>query len=199
VFVELYRKSEDLKCKNAELERAEKELIRSKAAASVIQHAPDPVFVSDVHGKILHANDAVSELLGLRSEELLEQSLAEFLSPEETKRFADALRTVVQEGAKRDVKLHPKNSVGEITPTMLNASALRNAEGKVVGAIGILRDMTAHERLVRELEHSRASLLDKIKELQKFEDVVVGRELKMIALEKEVERLKSAAQTKEGA
>ncbi len=30
----------------------------------IIANAPDPVFVSDLEGKILQANDAVSQLLG---------------------------------------------------------------------------------------------------------------------------------------
>src|SRR5438094_891886 len=39
----------------------------------IIANAPDPVFVSDLEGKILQANDAVSELLGFRPAELIEQ------------------------------------------------------------------------------------------------------------------------------
>jgi len=36
------------------------------AADIIIANAPDPVFVSDLEGKILQANDAVSHLLGFR-------------------------------------------------------------------------------------------------------------------------------------
>ena len=43
------------------------------AIAGIIANAPDPVFVSDLEGKILEANDAVSQLLGFRPDELLEQ------------------------------------------------------------------------------------------------------------------------------
>ena len=40
------------------------------AADIIIANAPDPVFVSDLEGKILQANDAVSELLGFRRDEV---------------------------------------------------------------------------------------------------------------------------------
>ena len=43
--------------------------------------------------------------------------------------------------------------------------------------------------MVRDLEESKAELQEKILDLEKFEEVVVGRELKMIALEKDVEKL----------
>ncbi len=157
---------------------------------SLIKNAPDPVFVSDLEGKILQANDAVYELLGFRPDEVLEQSLSRFISPEETREFLAALREVIERGATRNARLNPRSASGEIIPTTLNASALRDTDGKVIGAIGILRDMRAYEKVVRDLQESKSELQEKILDLEKFEEVVVGRELKMIALEKEVENLK---------
>jgi PAS domain S-box-containing protein len=167
-----------------------RELDKARAyAESLIKNAPDPVFVSDLEGKILQANDAVSELLGFRPDELLEQSLSRFISPEELREFTAALREVVERGVTRNALLHPRSASGEVIPTTLNASALRDPRGQVIGAIGILRDMRAYEKVVRDLQDSKAELQDKILDLEKFEEVVVGRELKMIALEKELEKM----------
>ena len=157
---------------------------------SLIKNAPDPVFVSDLEGKILQANDAVYELLGFRPDEVLEQSLSRFISPEETREFLAALREVIKRGVTRNARLNPRSASGEVIPTTLNASALRDADGKVIGAIGILRDMRAYQAVVADLQESKAELQEKILDLEKFEEVVVGRELKMIALEKEIENLK---------
>src|SRR5207249_730018 len=121
----------------------------------IIANAPDPVFVSDLEGKILQANDAVSQLLGFRQDEVLEQSLSRFISPEETREFTAALREVVERGVTRNARLNPRSASGEVIPTTLNASALRDADGKVIGAIGILRDMRAYEQVVRDLEKSK--------------------------------------------
>src|SRR5439155_385395 len=73
----------------------------------IIANAPDPVFVSDLEAKILQANDAVSQLLGFRQDEVLEQSLSRFISPEETREFTAALREVVERGVMRNVVLNP--------------------------------------------------------------------------------------------
>src|SRR5438132_12679543 len=62
----------------------------------IIANAPDPVFVSDLEGKILRANDAVSALLGFRPDELLEQARTRVVKGEKTRECADALREVVQ-------------------------------------------------------------------------------------------------------
>src|SRR2546428_691842 len=162
-------------------------------AERLIKNAPDPVFVSDLEGRILQANDAISELLGFREDELLEQSLSRFINPEETREFTAALREVVEHGVTRNARLNPRSASGEVIPTTLNASALRDPDGTVIGAIGILRDMRAYERVVRDLEKSKGELQEKILDLEKFEEVVVGRELKMIALEKELESLRKKA------
>ena len=167
-----------------------RELDKARAyAESLIENAPDPVFVSDLEGKILQANDAVSQLLGFRQDEVVEQSLSRFISPEETREFTAALREVVERGVTRNARLNPRSASGEVIPTTLNASALRDSDGKVIGAIGILRDMRAYEEVVQDLEQSKTELQEKILDLEKFEEVVVGRELKMIALEKELERM----------
>jgi PAS domain S-box-containing protein len=168
-----------------------RELDKARAyAESLIKNAPDPVFVSDLEGKILQANDAVSELLGFRPDELLEQSLSRFISPEETREFTAALREVVARGVTRNARLNPRSASGAVIPTTLNASALRDPDGKVIGAIGILRDMREYAKVVHNLEKSKSELQEKILDLEKFEEVVVGRELKMIALEKELETLR---------
>src|SRR6266571_1288369 len=119
------------------------------AADIIIANAPDPVFVADLEGKILQANDAVSHLLGFRQDEVLEQSLSRFISTEEAREFTAALREVVERGVTRNIVLNPRSASGEVIPTSLNASALRDPEGRVIGAIGILRDM-------RELDKARA-------------------------------------------
>src|SRR5260370_1030686 len=160
---------------------------RGLVADSMIANAPDPVFVSDLEGKILQANDAVFALLGFRPDELIEQSLSRIISPAETREFLAALREVVERGGTRNARLNPRSASGEVIPAGLNASALREPDGKVIGAIGILRDMRAYEQVVRDLEKSKTELQEKILDLEKFEEVVVGRELKMIALEKDLE------------
>jgi PAS domain S-box-containing protein len=138
-----------------------RELDKARAyAESLIKNAPDPVFVSDLEGKILQANDAVSDLLGVQADQVVEQSVSRFLGADETREFVAALREVVEKGVSRNVPLHPGSASGEVISTTLNASALRHADGNVIGAIGILRDMRAYEQVLHDLEESRRELHD---------------------------------------
>src|SRR5262249_61876188 len=61
----------------------------------IIANAPDPVFVSDLEGKIIQANDAVSQLLGFRKDGGVGQAIRPLISPEQTRAFAAALTEVV--------------------------------------------------------------------------------------------------------
>src|SRR5437667_167818 len=105
----------------------------------IIANAPDPVFVSDLEGRILKANEAVSELLGFRQDELREQSLSRFINTEETRDVIDALDEVVERGVTRNARLNSRSASGEVIPTSLNASALRGPDGQVFCSIGIRR------------------------------------------------------------
>src|SRR5437763_12270221 len=98
-----------------------RELDKARAyAESLIENAPDPVFVTDLEGKILQANEAVSQLLGFRKDEVVEQSLSRFISAEETREFTAALREVVERGVTRNSRLNPRTASGEVIPTTLN-------------------------------------------------------------------------------
>ena len=162
-----------------------REVLRGSLAAAV------GGILAPVLSRTASADTAPSDsLLGFRPDELIEQSLSRFISPDETREFLAALREVVERGVTRNARLNPRSASGEVIPTTLNASALRDTDGKVIGAIGILRDMREYEKVVRDLEKSKSELQEKILDLEKFGEVVVGRELKMIALEKDLEKLR---------
>src|SRR5438876_4967128 len=99
------------------------------AADIIIANAPDPVFVSDLEGKILQANDAVSHLLGFRQDEVLEQSLSRFISTEEAREFTAALREVVARGVTRNARLNPRSASGERTEERRDGRDLRGPGG----------------------------------------------------------------------
>src|SRR5262249_53827627 len=80
----------------------------------ITANAPAPVFVPALEGKILQANEAVSQLLGFRRDEVVEQSLSRFISPEETREFTAALREVVAKGVTRNARLNPRSAAGEV-------------------------------------------------------------------------------------
>jgi hypothetical protein len=60
---------------------------------------------------------------------------------------------------------------------------LKDSSGKVVSIVEIRRDVTKNVQLNEEVKN-------RIKELENFYDMAVGRELKMVELKEEIERIK---------
>src|SRR5262249_1821719 len=127
-----------------------RELDKARAyAESLIKNAPDPVFVSDLEGKILQANDAVSQLLGFRPHESIDQSLSRFISPQQTREFTAALSEVVAKGVTRTARLNPRSPSCELLFSSLNASAPPGSSRFPYTTLFRSRDM-------RELDKARA-------------------------------------------
>ncbi|HJU06132.1 MAG TPA: PAS domain-containing protein [Nitrospiraceae bacterium] len=79
---------------------------------------------------------------------------------------------------------------------------LKSAVSHPTRALGFMVDISERKRteerlqqVVRDYQASEKTLREKLDELEQFEEVVVGRELKMIELEKEIERLKRELET----
>jgi PAS domain S-box-containing protein len=60
----------------------------------------------------------------------------------------------------------------------------------VIKVITIIRDITERKETEEEMKRSRAELNERIKELEEFYDMAVGRELRMVELKKEIEQLR---------
>src|SRR3989442_129812 len=95
----------------------------------IIANAPDPVFVSDLQGKIMFATGAASGLPGFRRAEAREQSPPRFVSQDGARELMTALREVVERGVPRNPRLNPHSPSGEVIPATLNTSALRGPAG----------------------------------------------------------------------
>jgi len=71
------------------------------------------------------------------------------------------------------------------------ASVYRDVGGKVLGVFAAARDVTNQNQAQRTIAPQQATALDRLAELEQFQKLVVGRELKMIELKKEIEHLKA--------
>jgi PAS domain S-box len=67
----------------------------------------------------------------------------------------------------------------------------RDKDGTAVRMVGSMLDITQIKEQDRAIRKLNEELQARIAELEKFEEVVVGRELKMIKLEQEIRTLKS--------
>jgi PAS domain S-box-containing protein len=177
----------------------------------LVDHVMDyAIFIMDREGRVATWNAGAERLLGYRTEEILNQPFSTFFVPEEaqqhipekeleqaanTGRAADDRWAVRKDGSRlwvngvtialRDPSLR---GFGKI---MRDHTAQKQAHEQIQQLNeNLLQKIKDHEQVMQDLRASQNSLLETIKQLEQFEDVVVGRELKMASLEKEVEKLR---------
>lgn len=84
-------------------------------------------------------------------------------------------------------ELELKGEKGRVIWVQVNESPLIE-NGKVVGIVGSLTDITALKKTTHQLEEQK-------EELEKINQLMVGRELKMVDLKEEIARLRQGAKT----
>jgi hypothetical protein len=83
-----------------------------------------------------------------------------------------------------------RHNDSRLTDVHYNASVYKDTRGNVIGVFAAARDVTARKRAEEELAEQRRRELDRLAELEKFQRLTVGRELKMVELKKDIEDLK---------
>jgi PAS domain S-box-containing protein len=140
--------------------RLQKELIETKNfLESIVEKAGDAISVVDLEGRILYWNEGAERIYGYRREEVMGKKLSDFLYPADQKmrteeeRLTERLMARIREGEvvpNVEVKRQAKDK-REIL-TSMTVSPLRGADGKIIGASRICKDIThlkkAEERLV---------------------------------------------------
>lgn len=160
----------------------------SQYARSLIESSLDPLVTISADGKITDVNEATIMVTGVPREQLIGTDFSNyFTEPEKARK---GYQQVFARGFVTDYPLTIRHRDGRLTDVLYNASVYKDTNGNVIGVFAAARDVTARKRAEDELARQRQRELDRLAELEKFQRLTVGRELKMVELKKEIEDLK---------
>jgi len=162
-----------------------------EAARSMIESSLDSLVAISPQGLITDANEALVKATGIPRQELIGTAFSDcFTEPEKAEKI---YQLVFADGMAVDYPLTLRHHNGHktLTEVLYNASVYRDATGKVLGVFAAARDVTNQNQAHREIAQQQARELDRLAELEQFQRLTVGRELKMIELKKEIEHLKA--------
>jgi len=157
-----------------------------EAARSMIESSLDSLVAISPEGKITDANQATVKLTGVPREKLIGTSFSDYFT--DPKKAEEIYQRVFTQGMATDYPLTLRHHDGHetLTEVLYNASVYRDATGSVLGVFAAARDVTDQMQAQREV-------VARLAELERFQRLTVGRELKMIELKKEIEYLKKLA------
>ncbi len=163
-------------------------VISATYARSLIEASLDPLFTMSLGGKITENNQAMSDATGFSRDELIGSDFFSFFT--EPQKARESHQLVLSIGTLKDYPLVIQHKDGKLTNVLYNASLYKDINGKVLGVFAAARDITLQKKAEEEVDHQRSKELERLAELERFQKLTVGRELKMIELKKENEELK---------
>jgi len=130
---------------------------------SIFENAVEGIFQTSVEGRILAVNPALARMLGYETPEEIIKSVgdARKLYVEPGRRL-QLLRTLRAEGLVTDFEALAKRRDGSNIWVLINARAMRDSSGNVVGVEGTVMDITSRKRAERNFERLMESLPDAI-------------------------------------
>jgi PAS domain S-box-containing protein len=153
---QLSASNEELRQEIAERERAEEALRESEERyRTVLEANPDPVVVYDIEGKVVYFNPAFSRVFGWELEERLGHNMDHFV-PEENWPETRMMIDMVLGGESFsgiDTRRYTKD--GDVIPVSISGAVYRDLDGKPVGSVINLRDISEQEHLQAQLQHAQ--------------------------------------------
>jgi PAS domain S-box-containing protein len=120
---------------------------------TLVEEAQDIIFTCDLEGRITSLNHAFEEITGWKAADWIGRSFLEVLQPESVPAAVSRLKEVLSERPTPGLESQLRGANGEAILVEGTARPLV-MDGVVVGALGIIRDITERRRLETALERS---------------------------------------------
>lgn len=155
--------------------KSSERLYRALAEAS-----PEMIFLIDDQDRVVYLNQAAAKMFGVDKEEILGKARSALFPPQIAREQSKGLQHVRSSGQ----KLHSKSQVvfpgGDIWLSTWLVPV--EHEGKIPSVLGISQDITQSYQAEEKLKQ-------KVMELERFNQMAVGREKRMVELKREINRL----------
>ncbi|MBM4137855.1 MAG: response regulator, partial [Nitrospira sp.] len=159
-----------------EQKKAEEALLESeKKYKNLVDNALVGIYKTNLKGDILYVNDALTKILEFQSKEemMAESVLVRYKNPKDRDILIENLKKMVRvESFETELLTKTKKVKDVLLSALLDKDVIS----------GMIIDITERKRAEEEIKK-------RVKELEEFYQMAIGRELKMIELKKEIERL----------
>lgn len=123
----------------------------SQYSLSLIEASRDPLFAISPEGKITDTNEATVQATDVPKSKLIGSDFINYFT--NTQKAKESYEAVFSKGFISDFPLTIKDH--KLTDVLFNGSVYKSADGKIIGAVLVARDITEQKRLERELTEAK--------------------------------------------
>jgi PAS domain S-box-containing protein len=166
----------------AKFRQAEAALRESESKyRTLVENIPQKIFTKDTNLVYVSCNEKFAHDLGITPEEYTGKMDYDFFPTELADKYRADDRRIMESGKTEDIEEKYIQDGREVWVHTIK-TPLRDEEGNVIGILGIFWDITERRRAEEELAQ-------RVQELETFNRLAVGRELRMIELKRQVNEL----------
>ena len=151
----------------AEAMEAQKAAAAATMAVQTVDGMLDGVIITDLRGRITHTNKALTEYFGW-GREVVGELAAELVVGRDGAKLLSGLSACLTRGYERDLECGLLTKDRREVPVLINASLITDPQGRPLGVIWAIRDITALRRAEAALETERRRLLSLLEELPAY-------------------------------
>lgn len=160
-----------------------------KRFEAAFETSPIGIALVSTEGKWLKVNPSICEIVGYSASELMSKTFQDITFEEDLEKDLDKVKQVLEgviDNYQMEKRYIRKN--GSVVWALLSVSLVRSNHGKPLYFVSQIVDINNQKNYEKNIEM-------KVKELEKINNLMSGREVKMIELKRENEQLRSQLHT----
>jgi PAS domain S-box-containing protein len=151
----------------AEAMKAQEAAAAATMAVSTVDGMLDGVIITDLRGRISHTNKALTEYFGW-GREVVGELATKLVVDRDAAMILPGLTACLTQGYARDLECDLMTKDRRQVPVLINASVITDPQGRPLGVIWAIRDITALRQAEMALETERRRLLSLLEELPAY-------------------------------
>lgn len=150
----------------------------------MLDSVPAWIFFKDKENRFIRVNKVFSEMMHLPREKIEGKSCFEIFPKEQAEAFWRDDNEVILSGKPKTGIIEPVNTRKGLRWAQTDKMPYYDAQGDIIGVVGFVVDITERKKAEDELKR-------RTDELERFNNLAMGRELRMIELKKMIKELES--------
>ena len=126
--------------------------------AAIVVSSEDAIISKDLQGRITSWNVGATKMFGYAADEVLGKPVSILTPPDRIDESATILRKIRREETVEHFETVRRRKDGSDIIASLTVSPIRNADGNVIGASKIIRDITERKRIEESIHQNQAML-----------------------------------------